>query len=102
MTPRAYRTIEPEPRIKRLALESGMHPEALRGWIRQAEAVAGERDPGLWADARRSARERGRSDPVDAESVARVALREPCSSGATRTKNRRNATVTSPPARATQ
>ncbi|AXE80922.1 hypothetical protein C5746_32650 [Streptomyces atratus] len=27
--------------------------------------------------ARRSARERGRSDPVDAESVARVVLREP-------------------------
>lgn len=27
--------------------------------------------------ARRSVRERGKSDPIDAESVARVALREP-------------------------
>ncbi|MFA3843324.1 hypothetical protein [Streptomyces aureus] len=29
------------------------------------------------AGARRSARERGKSDPIDAEAVARVALREP-------------------------
>jgi transposase len=31
----------------------------------------------LMAGARRSARERGKSDPIDAEAVARVALREP-------------------------
>ncbi|MFF3484131.1 transposase [Streptomyces sp. NPDC002701] len=33
--------------------------------------------PRLMAGARRSARERGKSDPIDAEAVARVALREP-------------------------
>ena len=41
---RMYRTAEPKPQIKKLALELGVHPEALRGWIRQAEADAGERD----------------------------------------------------------
>lgn len=35
---------EPKPQIKRLAAALGVHPEALRGWIRQAEADAGERD----------------------------------------------------------
>src|SRR6516225_3802273 len=33
--------------------------------------------PKLMAGARRSARERGKSDPIDALSVARAALREP-------------------------
>lgn len=41
---RMYRTAEPKPQIKKLALDLGVHPEALRGWIRQAEADAGERD----------------------------------------------------------
>lgn len=41
---RMYRTTEPKPQIKKLALDLGVHPEALRGWIRQAEADAGERD----------------------------------------------------------
>jgi transposase-like protein len=41
---RMYRTAEPKPQIKRLAADLGVHPEALRGWIRQAEADAGERD----------------------------------------------------------
>ncbi|MFE4961022.1 transposase [Streptomyces sp. NPDC056653] len=38
---RMYRTTEPKPVIKRLAAELGVHPEALRGWIRQAEADHG-------------------------------------------------------------
>jgi transposase len=41
---RMYRSAEPKPQIKRLALDLGVHPEALRGWIRQAEADSGERD----------------------------------------------------------
>ena len=40
---RMYRTSEPKPQIKKLAVDLGVHPEALRGWIRQAEADAGER-----------------------------------------------------------
>ncbi|MEV0692957.1 transposase [Streptomyces sp. NPDC050388] len=38
---RMYRTAEPKPVIRRLAEELGVHHEALRGWIRQADA--GER-----------------------------------------------------------
>ncbi|MFI6475298.1 transposase [Streptomyces sp. NPDC050516] len=44
---RMYRTSDPRPQIKRLAVDLGVHPEALRGWIRQAEADAGERDDRL-------------------------------------------------------
>ncbi|WKK21919.1 transposase [Streptomyces olivoreticuli] len=44
---RMYRTAEPKPQIKRLAIDLGVHPEALRGWIRQAEADHGERDDRL-------------------------------------------------------
>lgn len=40
---RMYRTTDPKPQIKKLAVDLGVHPEALRGWIRQAEADAGER-----------------------------------------------------------
>ncbi|MGA5135526.1 transposase [Streptomyces olivoreticuli] len=32
---RMYRATDPGPQIKRLAVELGVHPEALRGWIRQ-------------------------------------------------------------------
>ncbi|MBC9731442.1 transposase [Streptomyces sp. TRM68367] len=35
---RMYRTAEPKPVIRRMAEELGVHHEALRGWIRQAEA----------------------------------------------------------------
>ncbi|MEU9057283.1 transposase [Streptomyces sp. NPDC048384] len=41
---RMHGTLDPKPQIKRLAVDLGVHPEALRGWIRQAEADAGERD----------------------------------------------------------
>ena len=47
-----YRTTEPRPQIKKLAVDLGVHPEALRGWIRQAEADAGERDDRLTTDER--------------------------------------------------
>lgn len=40
---RMYRTAEPKPQIKKLAVDLGVHPEALRTWLRQAEADAGER-----------------------------------------------------------
>ncbi|MEU6927326.1 transposase, partial [Streptomyces sp. NPDC046631] len=47
---RMYRTADPKPQIKKPAVDLGVHPEALRGWIRQAEADAGERDDRLTTD----------------------------------------------------
>ncbi|MFJ9777653.1 transposase [Kitasatospora sp. NPDC101157] len=44
---RMYRTADPKPVIRRMAEDLGVHPEALRNWIRQAEADAGERDDRL-------------------------------------------------------
>ncbi|MGW4569482.1 transposase [Streptomyces sp. NPDC004561] len=41
---RMYRAAEPKPVIRRMAEDLGVHHEALRNWIRQAEADAGERD----------------------------------------------------------
>ncbi|MFJ9034606.1 transposase [Streptomyces sp. NPDC102274] len=49
---RMYRTTEPKPQIKKLAVDLGVHPEPLRGWVRQAEADAGERDDRLTTDER--------------------------------------------------
>ncbi len=40
---RLYRESDPKPVIRRLAEQLGVHHEALRNWIRQAEADAGER-----------------------------------------------------------
>src|SRR3954452_9343416 len=41
---RLWRESDPKPVIKRLAEQLGVHPEALRNWIRQDEADRGERD----------------------------------------------------------
>ncbi|MFG1886244.1 transposase [Micromonospora sp. NPDC049102] len=41
---RLYRESDPKPVFRRLAEQLGVHHEALRNWIRQAEADAGERD----------------------------------------------------------
>jgi transposase len=41
---RLYRDSDPKSVIKRLAEQLNVHPEALRNWIRQAEADAGERN----------------------------------------------------------
>lgn len=41
---RLYRESDPKPVIKRLAEQLGVHPEALRNWIRQDEADRGERE----------------------------------------------------------
>jgi transposase len=38
-----YRESDPKPVIRRLAEQLGVHPEALRNWIRQDQADTGER-----------------------------------------------------------
>ena len=40
---RLYRESDPKPVIRTLAEQLGVHPEALRNWIRQDEADRGER-----------------------------------------------------------
>ncbi|WP_398780249.1 transposase [Streptomyces sp. NBRC 110611] len=66
-----YRAAEPKPAIRRMAEELGVHHEALRGRIRQAEADAGERDDPLTteekeelAQLRREVRELRRANEV--------------------------------------
>jgi len=39
-----YLESSPRPAIRRLAEQVGVHPEALRNWIRKAEAQRGKRD----------------------------------------------------------
>lgn len=41
---RLWRESEPKPTFRRLGEQLGVHPEALRNWIRQNEADRGERD----------------------------------------------------------
>lgn len=40
---RLYRESNPKPVVRRLAEQLGVHPEALRNWIRQDQADTGER-----------------------------------------------------------
>ncbi|KZS57460.1 transposase [Mycobacterium ostraviense] len=40
---RLYRESNPKPVIAQLARQLGVHPEALRNWVRQEEADRGER-----------------------------------------------------------
>ena len=40
---RLYRESDPKPVIRQLAVQLGVHHEALRNWIRQDQADAGER-----------------------------------------------------------
>lgn len=64
---------------RRWALENCRHLSRVleRDLLRAGEAVV-QVSPKLMGTARRSGREAGKSDPIDALAVARAALREPC------------------------
>ena len=47
---RLWRTEQPRRPIAHVARELGVHPEALRNWIRQDEANRGERDDRLTSE----------------------------------------------------
>ncbi|MGW1169101.1 transposase [Streptomyces sp. NPDC002550] len=50
--------------IAHVAMDQGIHKEALRNWVRQAEADAGERDDQLTTAEREELRQLRREDPV--------------------------------------
>lgn len=65
-------------RIRSFALEDCRHlTRRLEGDLLRAGEIVRRVPPKLMAGARRSAREPGKSDPIDALSVARAAVREP-------------------------
>lgn len=74
---RMYRTTEPKPLLKRMAAELGVRPEALRGWIGQAEADTGRREDRLTTDGLLLGFAPQSSCPSSAVSRARAA-RNPC------------------------
>src|SRR6266508_4510871 len=63
---RLWRSEQPRRPIAHLARELGVHPEALRNWIRQDEANRGERDDRLTGEQLEEPRRR-RPSPRDIE-----------------------------------
>ena len=82
---RMYRTAEPKPVIRRMAEELGVHHEALRNWIRQADA--GERG-GICEEARGMAARRDDQTVSQRAPVgtARLSHREPAACWGTHTR----------------
>ncbi|NWJ69479.1 transposase [Pseudonocardia sp. ICBG1122] len=72
---RLYRESDPKPVIRRLAEQLGVHHEALRNWIRQAEADHGERHD--------------RPTTAEAEELRRLRRRTLSCAGRTRSSRRR-------------
>ncbi|MFJ4818126.1 transposase [Streptomyces sp. NPDC088801] len=72
---RMSRAPEPKPVIRRMAEELGVHHEALRGWIRRAEADAGESDDLLTSHNRAEPAEQA-ADQLDVAVRAVIVPRE--------------------------